>query len=617
MNSKKINFKVDIASIIELMGKSLYSRIETPIRELIQNGHDAVIRRRQQDISFKGQIDVSQNESRQSLTFEDDGIGLTPEEAEKYLGTLGLGITGILKGRGPEDLRNEVSGSGSGLIGQFGVGLFSAFMLADQIIVESRSNRDSKGVRWEAGAGTEIEITEIEREKVGTAVELILKPEFVELSRNAELVEESIKLFADFVSVPIFLNQSKARINLINAAWFDETPDPENLEMELASYFEEQPLDVIPIRCETPVSIAGAIYVSPQRTPGFSDDAVVAVTIRRMVISRRIHDLVPPWGSFFRGVLELHDCSPTASREDIVRDKTFEVVQEVLEEKLFQHFEQQAVEDPVRLEALLDVHRYSLVGSAIETPRLRQLLRKAYKWTTSRGRKTFDEILQLSEADPLFEMEADRVVWYNADRRQEQWMNDLFSESESVCVHTLRSFEETLLAAMIADSVDQLVDLRTASVQSQNFSTSILGMSDLEEANSQWQDFLKETQAAVHFASFKSNQPAMAFLNERYELFQTMDELKKEGEIPHGFQRLIDQHFDRSPVGKNEVVLNRENRLVKSALDKSVSHPLASVLRLLVVNALLSAGAKIGAELQRQQRDDLNWISEALDRPAK
>lgn len=617
MKSKKINFKVDIASIIELMGKSLYSRIETPIRELIQNGHDAVIRRRQQDISFKGQIDVSQNESRQSLTFEDDGIGLTPEEAEKYLGTLGLGITGILKGRGPEDLRNEVSGSGSGLIGQFGVGLFSAFMLADQIIVESRSNRDSKGVRWEAGAGTEIEITEIEREKVGTAVELILKPEFVELSRNAELVEESIKLFADFVSVPIFLNQSKARINLINAAWFEETPDPENLEMELASYFEEQPLDVIPIRCETPVSIAGAIYVSPQRTPGFSDDAVVAVTIRRMVISRRIHDLVPPWGSFFRGVLELHDCSPTASREDIVRDKTFEVVQEVLEEKLFQHFERQAVEDPVRLEALLDVHRYSLVGSAIETPRLRQLLRKAYKWTTSRGRKTFDEILQLSEADPLFEMEADRVVWYNADRRQEQWMNDLFSESESVCVHTLRSFEETLLAAMIADSVDQLVDLRTASVQSQNFSTSILGMSDLEEANSQWQDFLKETQAAVHFASFKSNQPAMAFLNERYELFQTMDELKKEGEIPHGFQRLIDQHFDRSPVGKNEVVLNRENRLVKSALDKSVSHPLASVLRLLVVNALLSAGAKIGAELQRQQRDDLNWISEALDRPAK
>ena len=96
-----------------------------------------------------------------------------------------------------------------------------------------------------------------------------------------------------------------------------------------------------------------------------------------------------------------------------------------------------------------------------------------------------------------------------------------------------------------------------------------------------------------------------------------MAELKKEGEIPHGFRRLIDQHFEQAPAGKNEVVLNRDNRLVKSALAQSVDHPLASVLRLLVINALLSAGANVGIELQKQQRDDLNWISEALDRPQK
>ena len=83
MTSKKISFKVDIASIIELMGKSLYSRIETPIRELIQNGHDAVMRRRQIDIQYKGQIKVFQNEINKSISFVDDGIGLTPEEAEK------------------------------------------------------------------------------------------------------------------------------------------------------------------------------------------------------------------------------------------------------------------------------------------------------------------------------------------------------------------------------------------------------------------------------------------------------------------------------------------------------------------------------------------------------
>ena len=445
-NSKVVNFKVDIASIIELMGRSLYSRIETPIRELIQNAHDAVARRRQTEITYKGRIDVFQDAEQNIVTFQDDGIGLSAEEAEKYLGTLGIGITGLLKGRTFDEPADESkerapstrSGAGDGLIGQFGVGLFSAFMLADRLVVESRASHAEKGVRWEAGAGTDIEITEIERDEIGTSVCLMLKPEYSQLAEKEEILEDAIKEFADFITVPIFLNRSKARVNLINAAWFDETPDAENLELELANYFEEQPLDVIPIRCEKPVSVAGAIYVSPQRTPGFSDEAVVAATIRRMVISRRIRDLLPMWGSFFRGVLELHDCSPTASREDIVRDKAFQLVQDVVEEKLFQHFEKQAVEDPRRLEALIEVHRYSLVGSAIETARLRDLMRGAYKWNTSAGRMNFEEILKASAADMLFESEADRVIWYNADRRQERWMNDLFNDSGTV----LRAYAE-------------------------------------------------------------------------------------------------------------------------------------------------------------------------------
>ena len=183
-------------------------------------------------------------------------------------------------------------------------------------------------------------------------------------------------------------------------------------------------------------------------------------------------------------------------------------------------------------------------------------------------------------------------------------------------MHTLKSFEETLLAAMVADELDQQVDLRTASVNSPNFSSAILGMSDMEPADDAWQDFLKATDASIHFARFQSALPTMAFLNERYELFQTMDEIKKDGGIPHGFQRLIDQHFEASPAGKNEVVLNREHQVVKSALRHGPSHPLAAVLRLLVVNALHSAGANVGAELQSQQRDDLNWLWESLDRPS-
>ena len=612
MWEKRIEFKVDIANIIAIMGQSLYSRVETPVRELIQNAHDAILRRRQTELDFRGRIDIHQDAEAGTLRFTDDGIGLTPDEAEKYLGTLGVGVTGLLKGRGSESDRQQVEGSGSGLIGQFGIGLFSGFMLADLMQVESLSAKGEESVLWTAGAGTEIHLRQSDRANVGTTVELKLKDDYRILAEDEDVLERAIKEFADFIDIPIHLNGSNARINLINAAWFEQTPDPENIEMELAAYFNEHPLDVIPIRREKPISVAGAIYVSPQRTPGFDDQATVAVTVRRMVISRNVQDLLPSWGSFFRGVLELHDCSPTASREDLVRDGKFDAVRNLLEELLYEHLENLAAKNPRLLEAIVDAHRYTFAGAAHSHPRLRELLRGTYQWSTSKGRLTFEQILKHSVADPLFETEADAVVWYNADRRQERWMNSLFGDMATTCVHTVRSFEETLLAAMIGDVTGQAVELRMATLSAPNFASSILGLQDMEDAEPRWQEFFDETDASIKFAEIDTDQPVIAFLNERFELFQSIEDMKKEGNIPLGFQRLIDSHFQDTPTGKNEVVLNRKHRLVRSALKGNTSHPLASVLRIIVINALLSAGASVGRQLQSQQRDDLNWIAEAL-----
>src|SRR4051794_17201467 len=97
--SKRIPFKVDIAGIIEIMGSSLYSRPDTPIRELVQNAHDGIMRRRLVDLTHAGRIDIVQDGEAGTLSFTDDGVGLNVEEAEKYLGTLGVGITGLIKKR--------------------------------------------------------------------------------------------------------------------------------------------------------------------------------------------------------------------------------------------------------------------------------------------------------------------------------------------------------------------------------------------------------------------------------------------------------------------------------------------------------------------------------------
>ena len=608
--SKRVPFQVDIGGIIDLMGSSLYSRPDTPIRELIQNAHDGIMRRRRVDLAYQGRIDVHQDAQRRTLSLADDGIGLSPDEAEKYLGTLGIGITGMLK-------RRAASTAGAGaemLIGQFGIGLFSAFMVAERLVVESRRLDGAEAVRWEAGPGTEIELCACDRQAPGTTVTLHLKEEHRHLADQIEPVEAAVQEYANFLPVPIFINSAPARANLIHVAWFDPTPDPEAIELELQTYFHETPLHVIPIQVERPVTIRGALYVTPQRTPGFSGDATLAVTVQRMVISRKIQGLLPEWAPFLRGVLELTDCAPTASREDLVRDAAFEQVRAKLDELVFAHFEQLAEHDRLRLASLIAWHRYTLAGAALSHERLRKLLRANYPFATSHGPLDFAAILDRSTADPILETEADRVIWYNPSRRQEQWANGLFAGQPVPCVHTLMSFEESLLAAMVDDARTggQSVDLRVASPGTAGFAVQILGVQDMEEAPATWQEFLGVAGAKVYVASFEPSQPVMAFLSERKELLRSLDELKKQGSIPPGFQRMIDAHFQDDAPKPNEVLLNRRHKLVGRALSQSTGSPLASVLRLLVLGALSSAGMAMDRASHQQQDDDLHWIAEAL-----
>jgi molecular chaperone HtpG len=613
--TKRIPFKVDIAGVIEIMGTSLYSHPNTPVRELLQNAHDAIMRRRARDLSYQGRIDVLQDAAARTITFIDDGIGLSQKEAEDYLGTLGIGITGLIK-KGATDAFDVSMHSnkrdGSNLIGQFGIGLFSAFMLADKLVVESLRFEGEEAVRWEAGAGTDIELSKSDRTTVGTSVTLYLKANYAIFADDAELLESGIKQYADFLPIPIHLNHSSARSNLIQASWLEPTPDSDAVEEQIASYFGETPLDVILIAVEAPVAIKGALYVSPQRTPGFADDATIAVSVRRMVISRHIRELVPVWAPFLRGVLELPNCSPTSNREDLVRDAIFDSVCDAISDEIYVHFDALIRNHPHRWQSILHWHRYTFAGMAIHDEKLRVLLQSTYKFITSHGELTVEQILNRSRADALVEDEADYVVWYNADRRQEAWLNEFFANGSTPCVHTLRSFEETLLASMLGEMTLEQVDLRAASPSSTNFCESILGMEERVEASEEWHGFFDSLDSNIFVASTENKQPVMAFVNERYELSKTFDELRENGELPRGFQRLIDQHFQRSPAGKNEIVLNTQHRLVRRALEQGTSSPLANVLRILVIAALGKAGARIQMAAQEMQAEDLEAIADAL-----
>lgn len=596
-----------MAGVIDILGTSLYSSRTTPVRELLQNAHDAIVRRRARDLDFQGRIEITLDHGARTLVVEDDGVGLTEDEAETYLGTVGIGLTGMTKQR--------AGGGETGLIGQFGVGLLSSFLLAERIVVESsRGDGSSAPVCWTAGHGTDIEISPGSLESAGTRVTLHLKREGSEALPDAERLTEVVRHYAEFLPVPIHVQGRPEPSNGGSGAWFDASAEDDIVGDELAAHFDEKPLAVLRLSQGGDTQIKGAVFVSSERLPGFTSQPVVTVTLSRMVISTALRDLVPSWANFMRGIVELSGCRPTASRENLVRDEAFDRVREHLEERLFEWFERMAKDDVSQLVAIVQWHRYSLAGAALGEPRLRRILAQAYRFRTSAGPLTFGEILSKSEADPILEASADRVIWFHGSQRRQTWIDGLFAGHHAPCVHALRTFEESLLAAFVEDAREagSRVDLRAARLESEGFDVQLLGARDRGPAPAALTDALEVQGAEVYVARLVGEAPVLGFMAEDAEQREAVGELRTRDVVPEAFQEVIDRRLDERAGRRHEVLLNERSPLVSRALREGPDHPLVSVLRLEIIAALERAGVRADqATLDRAARDR-DWIAAAL-----
>ena len=594
--SREIPFKVDMAGVIEILGGSLYSRRDVALRELIQNAHDAIQRRRAVELSFQGAIVVSLDAEANTLSVADDGVGITEDEAEAYLGTLGAGISGWLKRTAPEDAR------ATRVIGQFGVGLFSAFLLAERIVVVSRKSPDDAPIRWEAGQGASIRLGPGERAEQGTTITLHLRAEHAAWSQEPRHVREAVRHYADFLPVPIKLAGSARRLNVQSPSWFEPAPDPDVLSMELEQRFDDAPLDVLHLRREDP-TVQGAVFITPNRTPGFSGRALVTATCRRMVISTRVDGLFPEWGSFYRGVLELPELQPTTSREEFIRDERFERTKATLERALFERLRTLEREDPQRLRSIVTWHRYAFAGAALDVPELRALLRTSYPFATTHGPLSFAEVSERA---------GERPIWFNPDRHLEGWCRRAFGGSRTPCVQALRTFETTLLTLLAADQGERPREVEVATPKNPRFLSEVLGLQRLEEVDPSWEEFFAALEARVRVANMDSAEAVLAFPARGAELRRDLEGLTSDGSVPAAFAGMIQRHLDESADDRDEVILNRGHALVKRALSGSVHAPLASVLRVLVHDGLRSAGVEVPAEGREAARADLDWIAETV-----
>ncbi|GAA2328684.1 molecular chaperone HtpG [Dactylosporangium salmoneum] len=348
--SETLEFQAEARQLLQLMVHSIYSNKDIFLRELISNASDALDKLRLESLVNKDlsvdtgdlHIALEVDKDQRTLTVRDNGIGMSHEDVVSLIGTIAKSGTAELLRKLRESPEQQQRAE---LIGQFGVGFYSTFMVADRVTLVTRKAGESQGTRWEsAGEGT-YEIESLDDAPQGTAVTLHLKAEDSEdrlFDYTAEWkIREIVKKYSDFIAWPIRLDGADTPLNSMKALWArprSEVADEEYHEFyKHVSHDWTDPFETIHMRGEGTFEYEALLFI-PARAPFdlYTRDGKrgVQLYVKRVFIMDDCEALTPRYLRFVKGVVDAHDLSLNISREILQQDRQIQVVQRRLVKKV-------------------------------------------------------------------------------------------------------------------------------------------------------------------------------------------------------------------------------------------------------------------------------------------
>ncbi len=266
--------KTSFTGLVKLLAKSLYPEPDVFIRELIQNAHDSIKLRRIDAPHLEGRIEIFTDAARNTISFEDNGRGMNKTDIEELLSTIGRSGTGeATQALKKADQVVET-------IGQFGIGLLSAFVVADKIEVFTKKEDDQHAWHWTNHGGEDYQLEPTE-EMQGTGTKVVVTVGKKHLQYAAEqAIKDAVKKYADFLPFRIDVN-GNGPVNTISApwhasAWGSEAEYERALRDFVNNRYPDTALLVIPIKLEHPEA-KGVLYISDQHIPAISTSGVVDI----------------------------------------------------------------------------------------------------------------------------------------------------------------------------------------------------------------------------------------------------------------------------------------------------------------------------------------------------
>jgi molecular chaperone HtpG len=384
-------FKINLGGIIDLLSNHIYSSPQIYVRELLQNGVDAILARRRVEPGHEGalRIDViGEDESgRPALVFEDDGIGLDEDEIHRFLATIGQ-----------TSKRVDLPAERTDYIGQFGIGLLSCFVVSDEIVVVTRSaNGESPTIEWRGRADGTYSITTLDTQiEPGTRVHLRCKVGCEQYFTRAS-VRRMAHHYGSLLPYPVTLAAGEGapavRINAEPPPWKQTFTDSRDERRAYLDYgretFELEFFDYIPLRSRVG-DVQGAAYVLPF-SPSLSMKKTHKVYLKHMLVSETAEGLLPDWAFFVKCVVNANDLRPTASRESFYEDEALTLTRAALGRSLRAYLVELANEQPQRLQKLISLHYLSIKALAVDDEEFYRLFIDWLPFETSAGQMTLGE----------------------------------------------------------------------------------------------------------------------------------------------------------------------------------------------------------------------------------
>lgn len=412
-------FQVDLRGVVDLLSRHIYSSPRVYLRELLQNARDAIAARREVD-GGGSRIRITPLTAQSGeFVLRDDGVGLTAAEVADLLATVGR-----------SSKRDIFDLPRSDFLGQFGIGLLSCFMVADTIVIRSRSARGGSAVEWTGSADGTFRVTEIDDDlPIGTSVHLVPRFDADELLRPAA-VHELATTFGEFLPVRVTIDAPGGDIDVTREPPFlDPAADVEAAVQYGRDLLGSAPLDVIPLS-EPATGTQGLAYVLPFAPPPGARQAT-RMYLGRMLLSERVDDVLPDWAFFVRAVVDSTGLAPTASRESLVEDTALEHVREQLGAGIRRWVLELGLREPHRLAQFVAVHEVGLKSLVRHDEELARFITRWLTVETTHGTlrvgelveryphvryaQTVDEFRQVAGISPSDEVLVNGGYLYDAD----------------------------------------------------------------------------------------------------------------------------------------------------------------------------------------------------------